>query len=52
MTANDLKLIREAQAYIASALKAAQYNADTQALVELQAAQSLISSILSRNPLP
>ena len=52
MNSNDIKLIREAQAYIASALKAAQYNADTQALVELQAAQARISSILDRNPLP
>lgn len=52
MTANDIKLIREAQAFLASALKASQVNADTQALVELQAAQSRITSILDRNPLP
>lgn len=52
MTANDIKLIREAYSYIASALKATQVNANTHALVDLQAAQARITSILDRNPLP
>lgn len=51
MQSLDLKLLKEAQAFIASALKAAQVNADTQALVEAQSAAARIQSVLDRNPL-
>lgn len=47
----DINLIREASAFLYAALKAAQVNADTQAIVELHAAAARISSILDRNPL-
>lgn len=47
----DIKLLKEAQAFIAAAIKAAQVNADTQALVEAQSAVARIQSVLDRNPL-
>lgn len=51
MSPLDLNLLNQAAAYIASAIKAARVNADTQALVETQSAASLLNSILTRNPL-
>lgn len=51
MTPIDLKLIQEAQAFISSALKAIKVNAETQAIVEIQAAVARLTSILDRTPL-
>lgn len=48
----DLKLLQEAKDFLTSAIKAAKVNADTQALVEAQAAFARLKSVLDRNPLP
>jgi hypothetical protein len=48
----DLKLLKEASAFLSAAIKAASVNADTQAIVEAQSALARISSVLDRNPLP
>lgn len=49
MSPLDINLLQQAAAYLASAIKAARVNADTQAIVETQSAVSLLNSILSRN---
>ena len=51
MTTNDLKLLKEAAAYLSSAINAASVNADTQAIVEAKSALARIYSVLDRNPL-
>lgn len=47
----DLKLLKEAAAHIATAIKAFSETAPTQSLVETQSATAKLQSILSRNPL-